>query len=98
MRLDPASPNMPQGQTDIPSVLAAGSTPKKLSGNANPFYLKRLTRSWPSCFPIPVIRVAQIAFYPMQVRMDPCGVVAVLVLHELMRVLPRSFCGPPERL
>ena len=63
-----------------------------------PFFLERKRWSLFAGLTIPIIGIAYIAFYPVQVGMDMCRLAVGEVLDEFMGLVPLVVGGIPERL
>ena len=47
--------------------------------------------------PVPVPGIGEVTLDTVQIRMDPSCICAAFVLHDLMRLVPVTFAGPPNR-
>src|SRR5882757_8896095 len=62
-----------------------------------PLGFERTGRNRFARLPIPVTGIAEIALDTVQIGVDPGCVCAAFGLHDLMRLVPVSFAGPPQR-
>ena len=65
----------------------------------DPLRLKLVSCSGAARASVPVSRVGEIAFFPMQVGVNPrCARIGLIPLHAGMRPVPVAPSIPPERL
>lgn len=61
-----------------------------------PFFFEAETERVRGGARIPVARIGQIALLFVQMRMDPCGFRAWIILHRSVRPVPIAFAGKPQ--
>lgn len=63
-----------------------------------PFFLQRKRRPLPAGLAVPPIGIPQIAFFAVQVRMDPGSIFIRYILNEFVCFFPIAFRIVPQRL
>src|SRR5437764_817896 len=96
MYLPPLLTSMASPRT--PRALAIARRRQQRRDDLAPFLLQRAGMSGAPGLPVPIACIAKIALDAVQVGVNPGRVLALLVLHDLVRARPVSLGGPPQTI
>src|SRR5580658_9609370 len=69
---------------------------QQISHDSEPFRIERLSADGFDCATVPILRVALIAFFAVEVSMYPRTLDAFILLSGFVRSSPIALCIPPQ--